>query len=357
MPTIGRAWGLVAIATILVQSSSSVSIVADKLLIVLSIDARKEGYMLDTLLLLRSLRQFGGSLNQADIRAAIICSHGALPHATGNLTSFIQQLHAFAVNTIVRPQFSPLLFPTTNKLRAFESLPVGQYAHVLYMDTDVFVLRDPLEDFNMEAEVLCVPSAASYMDFESSTWLLSLMSIDFSPRRMWGHAIEDHHLLHVGSCNTGVLFMTIDAARQLYQASVSLIDEVTREVFERHPQYEERIALFIHLDSWALCVSLYQLGLEVGRLGTEYNFFVSHQGQLQERRQLSSPAAPIKLLHFVGVTYFSVSMRPDCSGVCQSELRILDDGDVVQKELSRILDEHTCRSLAGCNHLLVDAKA
>jgi hypothetical protein len=323
----------------------------------MAIDGRKQGYLYDALMLLRSMRVLGGRLSQADVRAALIVEERGKPiaHTAFTPQSYLAHLASLGAIVHLRPPFSDFLYPTANKFLALENLPLSRsgeelYDFVLYLDTDVFVLRDPLVDLPLNDAVQCVPSASNYMEADTSKWLSSLLGSLDTYAGSWQSPVNASVSVFQGSCNTGMLFMPVASARKLYQHAVNLVDQIVSTVVAYLPERAEELASFVYIDSWAIFLALRRLKLHVQPLPPEYNFFVSAQTRIQQAAGVPSTSRRIRLLHFMMGTYLIVVVTPDCSGTCQPQLSVTDGGDAILGDLYELVvnNNDVCRLLAGC---------
>jgi hypothetical protein len=135
----------------------------EKLMIATVIDPTSHEVSRDAFTLLRSIRLFGGSLNNATILVCIALSKG---ESTDDYSAIIEELHALEVEVDFIDQPEAPKPKTLNKFSTFHKFDPLRFAYFLWLDADVLVFKDPVPYLSLHAKpglIECAPEFYSYM--------------------------------------------------------------------------------------------------------------------------------------------------------------------------------------------------
>lgn len=123
------------------------------------VDVSKPSIVTDSLLLFRSIRLFGGSLNEATLLACVIVdpSHALLDD------ELLAQFAELGVQLDFARQVNAPFAKTLNKFSAFTRDTVKRHDHFLWLDADVLVMQDPLPLLSSQLlsdKIYCVPEVS-----------------------------------------------------------------------------------------------------------------------------------------------------------------------------------------------------
>jgi len=154
----------------------------------------------DTFTLIRSMRLFGGSLNEA-VLTVFVPRPGTEAAQDPNIEK-LQQLNA---EIVIFDQVQDPTPKTLNKLIAWTQFDYSRFEYLLWLDADIFVFEDPLifiESIAIdEISLLCAPEFYSYMRRFPHLNETELFSSPGLPQfTLYGEGEVVPH----GVCNTGL---------------------------------------------------------------------------------------------------------------------------------------------------------
>ena len=176
-------------------------IIPRELAIVTVVDTRNEEIVRDAITLLRSMRLYGGTLNEATFVVCFAVQEG-LQTVDPNVVSIFSGLGAQI--TYIHEVESPKA-KTLNKFNAFYHFDRIKFSHFLWLDADIFVFADPIPLLTrhiVPGRIDCVPDFYSYMRRYPGINTTDLL---------WNHEMPDVIMVgdnlttSHGHCNTGVL--------------------------------------------------------------------------------------------------------------------------------------------------------
>ncbi len=184
--------------------------------------------------MLRSIRLFGGKLNQSDILACVPLKKGEI---YDDSLGIINQLVNLNISyTFIKDINWP--YPRTLlKFEAFKSFDFTKYNHLLWLDADIIIANDPISilkfyhsDWNT---ISCVPELYNYMiryphvNETDLVWNPSLPAFNL---------LGDNTITSSGVCNTGVLLMDRDSLKTIllsYEEIFSQIESINPYKYDR----------------------------------------------------------------------------------------------------------------------------
>jgi hypothetical protein len=166
------AGALALLASVVVQQHLMMSVAAtggttidmNRVLIATVLDLAEKEIVRDAFSLIRSIRRFGGSMNNATIVVCVPIS---------NNDSFVDDDHdvlagmsSLGVELKFYPQVEKPLHKTVNKFGAFFAMDAYSFDYFLWLDADVVVFQDPAPHMTLKEGnniIYCVPDVFSYM--------------------------------------------------------------------------------------------------------------------------------------------------------------------------------------------------
>jgi len=133
---------LVIIGLCLLHVCLAKEIVPKDLLISTVIDPTSFEVSRDALTLLRSIRLFGGRMNEATVLVSIALEPGGSMDEHAGLMA---ELHSLEVEVDFIEQPLAPRPKTLNKFSTFHKFDATRFAYFLWLDADVLVMEDPLE--------------------------------------------------------------------------------------------------------------------------------------------------------------------------------------------------------------------
>ena len=186
---------------LLIPSYSLSSIDPFKLLVVTIVDPKVERIILDSKLLFRSIRLFGGSLNNSTLISYFIIEKNK-PFSNLQLLQEYQEMGVI-IDFIERIS---LPFPgTMNKFSTFFKFDIKFYDFFLWLDADIVIFEDPIPYFNLfyrYGKIGCIPELYNYMRRYPKLNQTNLIWNSYLSSFLLP---DDINLAPSGLCNTGVL--------------------------------------------------------------------------------------------------------------------------------------------------------
>lgn len=373
----------------------------DEILVSLAVDAENEEILNEGIRAFRSLMMFGERLKNAHIDICIIEeSHTHTEQVSQSLNSIYERYASDSKNNklhIRHVQGSSYFprsdyFPTINKLFSFEGslFYVNQYPEIkyfLYIDADIFLLKDPIEaiereffssNFLPKADILCslpwnsfselnlFPDFVQFLPSEPKeetrthySFLDDLFNVIRSPEltnvTKQGLSLNnpDYPFMKTinpggrtfhGLCNTGFFFMPIEMAQQLYITSLRYLSIINNFSSSITVDSEEAVQLHsfystqnVMIDSLVLWASMMYLKYQTIIASVELNYIIPAGNLLLPHTKPTLtldgrhwiPSEPY-LLHFSRGSDFTFS-NCACDSQFEHNTIIKEDGNPVER--------------------------
>jgi hypothetical protein len=204
-----------------------------------------------SLALVRSLRWFGGAAAGCDFIVCVVDS--AKP-------SYVRELSRYGAEVRIVPRYNRE-YPVTNKLRFLQQRDLARYDHILLLDCDTLVVRDPLSALKGDRlQAKMVPRRSVPHDlFEK---IFRIFDVPIPPME-YQYSVSNE--LSIPYFNTGVVCLRKEHLSELVPAWIQFVDKL----LDRIDLLAER-EWFI--EQVALSLALAATGTEFEVLGNEMNF-------------------------------------------------------------------------------------
>ena len=265
---------------------SSPLIRASQLLVSTIIDPSSPTIIRDAFTLIRSIRLFGGNLNDATILVGIV---GNRIDSFVDFDSIISRLMALQVEITFVPQVGSGIAKTVNKFTMFRHFDSTRFDYFLWLDADILVFRDPLPHLHMHkypGEVECVLDVYSYMR--------RFPAVN-SSREFWNPALSAAELTGTSeisshaACNTGVLFFdSLSLSKFIAGLDSALSSSVLAKGSEPHSgagrgsNILQRFGTDRFVDSLLFVHILNSKGIHVSLLPHSLNYMAFFEDELQQ---------------------------------------------------------------------------
>jgi len=178
-----------------------------RLLIATVLDLQNAEVIRDVHTLIRSIRIFGASLNQATVLVAVPVAPSGATVITAGTDNIFQLLATYGVELAFVPQVTVGRAKTLLKFAAFREFSSRRFDYLLWLDADAIILRDPvplLFDHPEVGMIQCVPELYNYMvRYPELNETRIVRNQRLAPFMLAG--FKGEKAPH-GTCNTGVLF-------------------------------------------------------------------------------------------------------------------------------------------------------
>ena len=284
----------------------------------------------DGLTLLRSIRLFGGSMNEATIIVGIpIASNVTVSYDNPAVARMIElgaKIEYFMAAASSLPR-------TMNKFGAFAILDNYDYNYFLWLDADMVVVQDPrlfLPAHRVSGEIHCVPDIYSYMvrypRERSNTGLWNYELPSFEP--LGDEGVSSPY----GMCNTGMLFFDSKSIELFMRELGVLIQHVSISTRDRF------------LDSLLFVVVLNKLSISVDILPFSMNYMAFFEEEIMAFTNTSD----IVFAHFLTTTEF-YCFQTLSSGQCKCMYYNSRDplNSLILKRFESMYESDNCLVLMG----------
>lgn len=257
----------------------------EQLLVATVIDVTSSEIVRDAINLLKSIRIFGGSFNQATILVGVIGqTNKAFPdeELLATLVALQAEIHFLSPVTGKAAK-------TLNKFKAFDVFDSTKYDYFLWLDADIVLFQDPMSYLHMHkypGEIGCVPDFYSYMRRFPS---VNQSSEYWNPALPTSYLLGEGEVAPNGICNTGVLYFD--------SLSLSTFKEGLHNVLSNDS------FMLLHgkdrfVDSLIFTKVVNELAMEVSIMPYSMNYMALFEIELQEEIFLTD----IVFAHFVSDT-------------------------------------------------------
>ena len=316
-----------------------------RIAIVTVVDPSNEEVLRDVLTLIRSLRLYGGLLNDVTLIACITVDviapdETAISSNAWSLSLVISQLAYVGAEISFIRQAPDHLPKTLNKLDALSlALDSFRFDYVLWLDADIVVFGDPiirgeLHKHFYPGQIDCVPDFYSY--------LRRFPHIN-STNLVWNPALPTWFLLGEGevaphgTCNTGVLFFDSMTLRKLLDAIPSAMEQIN----QLNPFKQDRF-----LDSLYFVSAVNRAGITANILSYDMNYMPFFEQEIREENVISKD---IVFAHFLSNTSLHCTQRLDeeCSCYYFNDATVQVDNSPILKKVQSLLPFDVCQVMAG----------
>ncbi len=313
--------------------SSSEPIDPIKLMIGTVIDPSSAEVVRDALSLIRSLRLFGGSLNNAVFSIAITV-RDELPFTDGLL---LQQLYELQVEISFAKQISSCVAKTLNKFESFKLFDELRFDYFLWLDADIVVFADPVKHLRKHkypGEIQCVPDLYSYTRRYP---LLNTTSDYWNPNLPPFRLLGDNELAPYGTCNTGVLFFdSLSLKSFLIGLKMVQNDDFILKKYG-HDRFIDSL-FFIH--------AVHSQGIEVSIMPFSMNYMPFFEVELQQ----DTTTNEIIFGHFLSDTaLYCISIPEPDYCRCIYENKNMQQNSLTVRTIDSLLPMEICLVMAGAN--------
>jgi len=268
--------------------SSAMLLNPEEIMIATVVDLANDGIIRDAITLLRSMRLYGGSINNATFVVCITMRPGYQtidPNILATFTNLGAQI-AY-IHEVSKPKAK-----TLNKFKAFELFDYLQYNHFMWLDADIVMFEDPMPYLHRHmhpGKIDCVPDFYSYMRRYPG-----LNDTDL----MWNRTllpdtvmIGDQQEVSHGHCNTGVLFFDslslqsfLSGLDAMYLPDSELFDYNNRNNIRgaNPPMRRRNLLADRFVDSLLFVAIVNKLGIEVDFLPHALNYMLHFEGEISQ---------------------------------------------------------------------------
>ena len=289
-----------------------------RLLVATVVDGTNTQIITDSHFFFRSIRLFGGSLNDAVLLACIVVE----PDSSFVDDALLLQYSELGVEVDFIHQ-TPHPYPRTlNKFATFYKYDPNRFDHFLWLDADIIVFGDPLPMLPdlQEGKIWCVPEVYNYM---KRFGMVNDSAI------MWNSALppfmllqEDTPVSH-GVCNTGMLLFDSISLRLFLHA---LFQPNQLQYFEGYT--DDRF-----MDSLAFVIAVNAASIQVEPLDYIFNFMAFFELTLHS----NGFRVPPLLVHFIHDTSLLFNVRED--GTCYSMYQCTHINSLSDQENSMVAQQ------------------
>lgn len=331
----------------------SLSTILDpKELMILSIlDFSNEVVVRDLMTMIRSLRLFGGKLNEATVVVGVVSSvhssNDSSHYYGSNQFRVLEELSMLSVEVefLDGNSHGHGQSRTMNKLSAFRLFDSLRFSHVLWLDADILVLNDPtpfLTRHVYPGSIDCVPEIYNYMRRYP---ILNSTEMLWNPKLAAITLVGADEMSPAGTCNTGVmLFDSVVLAKLVKTIERLKTENIVPEIY-RNDRF---------LDSLFFVLAVNEASIHINYLPYSFNYMAFFIGEYQT---LKMEIDEIYFAHFLWEPFFYcstlVSELNRTSGahscVCISKNEHERSDDLLYRSIQSaiIANETACKFLAG----------
>ena len=314
--------------------------------IVTVVDPSNEEVLRDVLTLIRSLRLYGGLLNDAAFIACITVDvippdeHIIPTSSTWSLSLVISQLAYVGAEISFISQAPDHLPKTLNKLDALSlALDSFRFDYILWLDADIVVFGDPIVRGELRKHVYpgqidCVPDFYSYLRRFPH---INATNLVWNPTLPTWFLLGEGEIAPHGTCNTGVLFFDTMNLRKLLEAIPLAMEQIN----QLNPFKKDRF-----LDSLYFVSAVNQAGITANILSYDMNYMPFFEQEIREENVLTHD---IVFAHFLSNTSLYCAQRLDeeCSCYYFNDATVQVDNSPILKKVQSLLPYDVCQVMAG----------
>jgi hypothetical protein len=313
-----------------------------QLMIVTVVDTTNAEIVRDAFMMMKSMRYFGGTLNDATLVVGITGQPGSNVD-----NSVIARVAALGAQIVFIPQSTAGHAKTLNKFRLFEAFDSTSYDYFLWLDADLVVFQDPMPFLHLHqypGSVECVPDFYSYLrrypNVNTSTEYWNAAQPSF-------HLLGDGETAPHGLCNTGVLYFDSLSLAKFNSGLQAVLSNTTYMDLHGNDRF---------VDSLIFTQVVNTLGIEVTVLPHALNYMALFEIEIQEELLPHD----IVMAHMLSDTelYCTISAATttsipdeavgDCTCVYRNKLMSPTGSTLRDTIQSKILSSpEVCRMLAG----------
>jgi lipopolysaccharide biosynthesis glycosyltransferase len=309
-----------------------------RLLVATVVDGSNSQIVADSHVFFRSIRLFGGTLNDATLLACIVVEK---EQSFVNDELLLQYTELGVEVDFIRQTPSP--FPRTlNKFATFYKYDADRYDYFLWLDADIVVFGDPLVRLpDLQAgKIYCVPEVYNYM---KRFGLVNNSAIMWNPSLPPFHLVQEDIPVPHGVCNTGMLLFDSISLRIFLQ-----------ELFKpSHLQYLSGYTDDRFIDSLAFVIAVNSASIFVEPLEYVFNFMAYFELTLFDFGFTEPPL----LVHFIHDTSLLFNIRDN--GQCYSMYQCSHINNKLEQENSMVSKQvlkYFALDSVGVNNCLIMAK-
>jgi hypothetical protein len=306
------------------------------------VDTTNAEIVRDAFMMMKSMRYFGGTLNDATLVVGITGQPGS-----NEDNSVIAGVAALGAQLVFIPQSTTGHAKTLNKFRLFEAFDSTSYDYFLWLDADLVIFQDAMPFLYLHqypGSVECVPDFYSYLrrypNVNTSTEYWNAAQPSF-------HLLGDGETAPHGLCNTGVLYFDSLSMAKFNSGLQAVLSNATYMNLHGNDRF---------VDSLIFTQVVNTLGIEVTVLPHALNYMALFEIEIQEELLPHD----IVMAHMLSDTelYCTISTGTttsipdeavgDCTCVYRNKLMSPTGSTLRDTIQSKILSRpEVCRMLAG----------
>lgn len=321
-----------------------------RLLVTTVLDLTNKDVVRDAHTLLRSLRFFGGTINNATILVCIPAEGSGASILADDVENIQTFINSYGVEISFIPKVAREKPKTLLKFEAIAKFDSMRFDYLLWLDADTVIFRDPIPLLFMHPNpgmIQCVPELYSYMvRFPHINNTDLVRNRKLAQFRLFGAGETAPH----GTCNTGVLFFD----RQSLSRFLAVLPETKLDVDALNMYHGDRF-----MDSLYFVGAVNKAGIHVEPFPNNYqlNYMAFFEHEMMQS-DMDYNAMPF-IAHFIGETEMVCEMLGVVANEGEAEectcnyinVRAPIDG-LMHRTLETIMvdpdeGEKACRILAG----------
>ena len=265
-----------------------------RLLVATVVDGSNQRIVTDSFFFFRSIRLFGGTLNDAVLLACIVVE----PESAFVDENLLRKYSELGVEIDFIRQ-TPHPYPKTlNKFATFYKYDSNRFDYFLWLDADIIVFEDPLLALPdlVNGRIYCVPEVYNYMKRFGTVE----SDIAWNPSLPPFQLAQEQELSIHGVCNTGVLLFD----------SVSLRLFLNELFKPQHLHYFDGYSDDRFIDSLAFVIAVNSASIVVEPLDYKFNYMAFFELILTSVGFEEFPT----IVHFIhdSALYFGMNENGDC---------------------------------------------
>jgi hypothetical protein len=232
------------------------------------VDTTNAEIVRDAFLMMKSMRYFGATLNDATLVVGITGQPGS-----NEDNSVTARVAAVGAQIVFIPQSTAGHAKTLNKFRLFEAFDSTSYDYFLWLDADLVVFQDAMPFLHLHqypGSVECVPDFYSYLrrypNVNTSTEYWNAAQPSF-------HLLGDGETAPHGLCNTGVLYFDSLSLAKFNSGLQAVLSNTTYMDLHGKDRF---------VDSLIFTQVVNTLGIEVTVLPHALNYMALFEIEIQE---------------------------------------------------------------------------
>jgi hypothetical protein len=344
------------ILILLIIKVESISIEPSRLLIATVIDPSNDEILRDSLTLLRSIRLFGGKMNEATIIVCIMLDNDenvfidkTIIDDNGNrIDSLLDTLiHILDVKVVFSKSVEKPNSKTLNKFEVFNYFDPLMHDYFLWLDADVVVFNDPLPMLTVHSypgQIDCVPEFYDYLRrypvVNDTDLVWNSMVSSFKH-------IGDGQFGSHGTCNTGILFFD----RLSLSSFLAILPMTINEILSIYDYRNDRF-----YDSLLFVAAVNMANIPVRTWDKPYsmNYMAFFEVEIQELpvttteiyfAQFLSDTTMYCFINEINTLNIDHSYPGECK--CFYYNKNIPDKSLLVDKVSTLLPDDICRVMAG----------